>query len=1025
MAWQERYELTYEGNFNAKIAVRKFTSRVTRLKVVLATVPGPLVHGNFCIGTEDTSDDGLPHILEHAIFLGSEDYPHKGVLDKVATRCFSNGTNASTDTDVTIYEVSTAGQEGFCNILPIYLEHILFPNLTDAAYTTEVHHIDGQGRDAGTVYSEMQERENTPDDLINLTLQRALYPSPLCGYRYRTGGLLKNIRTSTNNEKVRNFHKRFYRPENLAVVVVGVVDEEKFFNVLSSFEEKVISKGLSSSFKRPWQTPVDALTSSSILKVSFPSDEEDEGQVTVAWRGPNVNDTHDLMATSILLEYLQDSAVSPLYQAFVELPQPLCADIEYSVFENIETALVLCFSSVPLHNLPLIQPKLMEVLKAHTEIDMPRMASLINNRSVHTLNDLESSPASTLANDLCIDFLYAASNTHTEARLNVRTTLDRLLNMPASFWSSHISSLLLNKPHVTVIATPSGKLVEENQKQEEERVEERKKQLGTQGLLDKASVLAASIAENEKAIPDEVLQAIKVPSLSSIQHHSISTFSNHPATHSIGVFSFNNTQHDIFKHLPITFHLHHIDTSFVTTNILMDCSKLPSHLLPYLTLFNELLFESPLHLDAGEEDYKVVVARLVEQTVEHTASVGWAGDRFVSGEFASYLHFCIKVEEKKYREGVTWCRDLLTGVLFKEDRLRSVASKCLGDATTGKKDARVLMEQLNSLSVFQKDSPIVATSMIKQLSFLKQLLDRKNNSKDLESLRELQRALVKTENMLVHVTANLSVPASTTVSSVGDFSENGLCSVWQEVFVDRLMKFAPGGGLIDQWPAKRDLSYVKAPSLPSHIMMGVGSTDSSYLTLHTTCITDFNHPDYPSLLTLCYFINMLEGPLWRAIRGNGLAYSFGINFDVNQGLNFRLLGSTNLSEAFRHAHLFMASLCDGKVQISQSDLECARCDCIFELLSMEETPQQAAERAFLCTLRNLPQNFYSKLIEQIGACTSEQLSRAACEYLKPLLHNNTAVITCPIKQTSQVAKNFNDSFQLKFTVYKQLDKIPY
>ena len=42
--------------------------------------------------------------------------------------------------------------------------------------------MDGQGRDAGVVYSEMQSRENTQEDLTARALMRALYPAG-CGYR--------------------------------------------------------------------------------------------------------------------------------------------------------------------------------------------------------------------------------------------------------------------------------------------------------------------------------------------------------------------------------------------------------------------------------------------------------------------------------------------------------------------------------------------------------------------------------------------------------------------------------------------------------------------------------------------------------------------------------------------------------------------------------------------------------------------------------------------------------------------------
>ena len=46
--------------------------------------------------TEAQDDDGLPHTLEHLVFLGSEEYPYKGVLDLLANRCLASGTNAWT-----------------------------------------------------------------------------------------------------------------------------------------------------------------------------------------------------------------------------------------------------------------------------------------------------------------------------------------------------------------------------------------------------------------------------------------------------------------------------------------------------------------------------------------------------------------------------------------------------------------------------------------------------------------------------------------------------------------------------------------------------------------------------------------------------------------------------------------------------------------------------------------------------------------------------------------------------------------
>lgn len=79
--------------------------------------------------TEAFDDDGLPHTLEHLIFLGSENYPYKGILDLLANRCLASGTNAQTDIDNTFYTMETVGSEGFLTLLPIYLDHILYPTL--------------------------------------------------------------------------------------------------------------------------------------------------------------------------------------------------------------------------------------------------------------------------------------------------------------------------------------------------------------------------------------------------------------------------------------------------------------------------------------------------------------------------------------------------------------------------------------------------------------------------------------------------------------------------------------------------------------------------------------------------------------------------------------------------------------------------------------------------------------------------------------------------------------------------------
>lgn len=76
-------------------------SRRSGLTVCVAETGGPLVRGAFALATEAADDDGLPHTLEHLIFLGSRRFPYKGALDMIANRSFAQGTNAWTATDHT------------------------------------------------------------------------------------------------------------------------------------------------------------------------------------------------------------------------------------------------------------------------------------------------------------------------------------------------------------------------------------------------------------------------------------------------------------------------------------------------------------------------------------------------------------------------------------------------------------------------------------------------------------------------------------------------------------------------------------------------------------------------------------------------------------------------------------------------------------------------------------------------------------------------------------------------------------
>lgn len=280
----------FESEFSPN-TFTQYESQRTGLKVVVVDQEGPKVVGTFALATEIFDDSGAPHTLEHLCFMGSRSYPYKGVLDKLATRAYSN-TNAWTATDHTAYTLDTAGWAGFSQILPVYLDHVILPTLTDSGCYTEVHHIDGTGHDAGVVYSEMQGVQNNPAEIMNLRTKRLLYPEGV-GFRYETGGMMEQLRVLTA-DRIRQFHRDMYQPRNLCLIIVGEVNHDELLRTLDDFETSILDyiPKPDAPFKRPWAESgqVPPLQKSSLETVEFPEKDESSGEIEITFLGPSCND---------------------------------------------------------------------------------------------------------------------------------------------------------------------------------------------------------------------------------------------------------------------------------------------------------------------------------------------------------------------------------------------------------------------------------------------------------------------------------------------------------------------------------------------------------------------------------------------------------------------------------------------------------------------------------------------------------------------------------------------------------------
>ncbi|GFR13936.1 uncharacterized protein C05D11.1 [Trichonephila clavata] len=1002
------YECIAEILTDGDIKLSKYKSTKSGMTICIAEADGPLVGGYLCVATEAHDDDGLPHTLEHLVFMGSEKYPYKGVLDLAASRCLAQGTNAWTDTDHTCYTVSTAGDEGFLKLLPIYIDHLLYPTLTDSAFTTEVHSINGDGEDTGIVYCEMQTRENSGESLCHLAMLRSMYPGH-CGYKSETGGLLKNLRESTTNEKVKAYHKEFYRPENLCVIIVGQVNAEKVFEALQPVEERIAKDSERTPFVRPWQSPVPPLVESTTLEVNYPSDEDEHGLVIAAWRGPLANDYSQLISIQILMDYLTDTSVSPLNRELIETDDPLCNQVDYTVIENYESCIYVHLSNVPVKKLQEVKEKLLDVLKniadGNEELDMERMRTVIKKKKLYILSSMENNPHDQIASFLIGDFLYGSTFEDLKHRVQEIPTIEKFFHEPPQFWLNLLKRYIIEGKYVIVMGIPSPALSKTLASQEEERLEEQQKRLGPKGLEEKARILKEAIAASEVKPPKEMLSSIDVPSVKSIKFHPIKRICN--------VFETEDNNVDFnLKKMPCHFQLDVINTNFVRIYVLMDTSRLSQELRMFLPLYVELLDESAIKRNGEIVPYQEIVKQLAEDTIGITANLGLNYSRFFCGKYAQVICVELMVEEEKYEKSVDWIREILYQIVFEPARIKSSANKMYADLATLKRKGRSVLKTIIKSLLYVPESNNWTANMLRQSQFLSKLLKTldSNPNEVVEKLNAIKESVTKSETMIVHLAANLDNLKQKVQPELP----------WMQNFLPPTIQPA-----VMNSPFKKCFELLKPETEdgPLGLIVGIGSVETSHLLKCAPCVTSYTDPDYAPLLVLVQYLTQLEGPMWRQIRGLGLAYYYDIFLDPDTGLIYFLLGnSIQLFSAYTEALKIVEAHLNGKAKWEKEFLESGSSSLVFDIIEKIKTVANVTEESLKAYFSNIDMKYTKELLEKISQVTHSDMERVGQKYLKPLFEESASKcsICCHPSKVNDLIESFK-KLSRNLTVLPSLD----
>ncbi|KAI8710635.1 Mitochondrial presequence protease [Fusarium sp. LHS14.1] len=983
---------SFKTNY-APCTITQYVSERSGMQVVFADRKGPNINGYFTLATEIFDDSGAPHTLEHLIFGGSKNYQYNGTLDKLSSRAYSSN-NAWTATDHTAYTLKTAGWQGFTQILPVYLEHIILPTITDESIMTEVWHIDGDGTDAGVVYSEMQAIQTRSSEIMVLEARRLLYPDNV-GFRYETSGTTDALRVLTP-ERIRQFHRDMYQPRNLCLVIVGEVDQDNMLRILDEFEESIKDDipSLDTPFKRPWidSAQPSMINESRIITADFPEEDESVGEILVGFFGPNCIDPI-ISAVQVLLTYLCGSSVSILQNILVEREE-LASSVSYSLDPRPNSVIWLQLTGVATEKLEFAEKRLFEILKevVSKPLDMDYMRECIRRKKCRVKYRAETSE-DYYASNIITDYLFGKRDGSTLKELQSLNKYDNLEKWTDQDWRDFISKWIADAPHVSILGRPSAELALKMKKDEEDRIAKRKEELGTEGLAKLGKRLEDAKKKNDEPIPAEVIDRWSVPGTESI-HFIESDTARAGRARAIGLGSGPAQKLIDGKpqgNLPLFIQFEDVPTNFVHITVHIGSSQIPNELKPLMPIFSDTLFNTHITRDGKRVDYEQVVMELEQDTISYSLRSA----HYLSDPDGIMIQF--RVEPEKYAKAAKWICTMMFDTIFDPQRLSAAVTKTLSDVPESKRDGYSMVNEVNAAFHSEQTTLAVSQRVLVRAVYLKQLkkILEKEPEKVVGWFNTVRDSLFTFDNLRFLIAANLDTlpnPLST-----WDTLSNILAATEKMIPIPKPMSLRSAEG--------------RSPGSVGTVIIPMGALETSYSVSTAKGLESLTDPRLAAIMMAIGYLEATQGPLWNAVRGAGYAYASYFSQDMDSGLiSYFVYRSPDAYKAIDASRNAVRKIADGEVEIDYHLLEGTISQIVVKFADEQDNMPKAAEQNFVQgVVRGLPKDWDKEVLRRVHAVTVDEIKAAMREIILPCFEPGKSNIVVTTAKTMQ--KSMKTAFQ--------------
>ncbi len=228
----DAYELVKEQHLN-DINSEGYILRHKKSGARVALISNDDDNKVFFIGfkTPPTDETGVPHIIEHSVLCGSEKFPVKDPFVELVKGSLNTFLNAMTYPDKTIYPVASCNEQDFKNLMDVYMDSVLHPNILKykEIFKQEGWHYELSDMDApitinGVVYNEMKGAYSSADEMLQTQIFKGLFPDNT--YGKDSGGNPAHIPELTYEDFL-NFYQKYYHPSNSYIFIYGDCDMQE------------------------------------------------------------------------------------------------------------------------------------------------------------------------------------------------------------------------------------------------------------------------------------------------------------------------------------------------------------------------------------------------------------------------------------------------------------------------------------------------------------------------------------------------------------------------------------------------------------------------------------------------------------------------------------------------------------------------------------------------------------------------------------------------------------------------------